>query len=138
MSGPQIYVEDGAYALLAASTALTTALGGTFIYIRDVPPGKAPPYVVLETIRSGDLNLTPHRMREALLSVQAITTAGAAAAGTLDGYCDTALHGGTPSISGWTPLHCWRERDITYRELAPDGREYFHAGGQYYLRTTKS
>jgi len=131
-------VEDGGYALLTASSALTTALGGTFIYIRDVPPGQAPPYVVLETIRGGDLNLTPHRMREALLAVQAITTAGAAQAGTLAGYCDAALHGGTPSITGWTALHCWQQRDISYRELSPDGREYFHAGGEYWIRITQA
>jgi len=131
-------IEDGAYNLLAASTALVAALGGTAIYIRDVPAGIVPPYIVLDTIRAQDLNLCPHRMGESLLSAQAITTDGAAAANTLDGLCDTALHNSDPSITGWTSLHCWRQRHLAYREIAADGREYFHAEGEYYLRVTQS
>lgn len=138
MANPLQPIEDGVYSLLTASTALTSALGGTTIYIRDVPVNTAPPYVVIDTIRGQDLNLCPHRLREALLSVQAISTSGAAQAGTLDGLCDAVLHGGTPAVTGYTSLHCWRQRDITYRELAPDGREYFHAGGEYWIRITKT
>lgn len=138
MGSPAIAAEDGVYTLLTASSALTTALGGTAIYIRDVPPNTAPPYVVIETVRGVDMNICPHRMRETVLSVQAITTTGAAQAGTLDGLCDAALHGGTPTLSGWTSLRLWRQRDIGYRELPGDGREYFHVGGEYYLQYTQS
>lgn len=138
MGSPVIAAEDGVYALLTASTALTNALGGTLIYIRDVPPNTEPPYVVVETVSGSDLNLCPHRMRETLFSVQAIAATGAAQAGTLDGLCDAALHGGTPTLSGWTSLRLWRQRDIGYRELSTDGREYFHVGGQYYLQYTQS
>jgi hypothetical protein len=138
MSSPLQPIEDGLYNLLAASTALTTALGGTAIYIRDVPAGIAPPYVVIDTVRATDLNICPHRMRGALFSVQGISTAGAAQAGTLDGLCDAVLHDGTPSVTGWTSLRCFRQRDIAYRELPGDGREYFHAGGEYDVIVTKS
>ena len=138
MTSPITPVEDGLYNLLTASTALIAALGGTAIYIRDVPVGTAAPYTILEVIRSADLNICPHRLREALIAVQSISTTGAAQAATLDGHCDTALHNSTPTVTGWTSLHCWRQQDMAYRESAPDGREYFHAGGQYYLRYTQA
>ena len=138
MASPITPVEDGFYTLLAASSALTTALGGTSIYIRDVPTTAAPPFVIIETIRSGDMNICPHRLRDTLLAVQAVSVIGAAQAGSLDGLCDAVLHSGTPTITGWTVLHCRRQQDISYRELSQDGREYFRAGGEYSVRITKT
>lgn len=129
--------EDGFYDYLAAYSALTTALGGTYIYNQLAPEGQAFPYVIFHLVGGGDENLTPHRKRNIVLMAKAVSDTHLEAS-TIDGHLDARLHEGTPTVTGWSLIRpVWREDEISYIELVND-RPVYHLGAYYRMRISKN
>ena len=115
---------------LAAGTALTGALGGTFVYYQQAPEGAALPYVVWNYQGGGPLNLTPSDMREMLVTVQ-VFAATPAQAGTIDGHVSALLHHGTIAVTGYVTCAVWRESDLASVFNPPSGAPVYSAGAVY-------
>lgn len=130
---PVTALETGLYSILSGNSALTTELGGTLIYNKQAPQGPGTKFVVFNWAGGGDENLTPHRTRNVVYTVQAVATTQAQAA-TLDRLIDAALHEKTLTVSGWTNFWTAREDDISYVEQDAGGNPIFHVGAQYRIR----
>lgn len=126
-------LETGLEAILSGNSALTTELGGTLIYNKQAPQDPGTKYVVFNWAGGGDENLTPHRTRNVVYTVQAVATTQAQAA-TLDRLIDAALHEKTLTVSGWTNFWTAREDDISFVEQDAGGNPIFHVGAQYRIR----
>jgi hypothetical protein len=118
------------YAQLAAGTALTAALGGTYIYEALAPQGKTVPYVIYNRAGGGDDNSSPRRTRSEQWLVQAVGT-DLAAARRLDELIDARLHEGSFTITGWDCYQAARRTDVAYAEPGEGGVIYWHRGGVY-------
>ena len=123
-------VDDGLYDLLAAGTALTTALGGTAIYWQIANQRTAFPYVIFFESSGIDENSSPVRARRMMYTVKAVSD-DPDEAGDLDGHIDTLLRDATLTVSGYRNYRTWRENDIGYVELTNAGEAIFHRGAQY-------
>lgn len=130
MSDVTTALETAIYNKLAGQASLITALGGTAIYNQQAPQSPGSKYVVFQWQGGGDLNESPTRMRELLYTVQGIATTRAAA-GTIDGAIDDALHKQTLTVTGWSNILCQRQTDISYIEQDAAGGSYYHRGGIY-------
>lgn len=122
-------ITTSLYSRLSAGTALTNALGGTYIYHMQAPDGAALPYVVYSQVSGGDLNETPNREKSQLYFIRAYA-ASMGAAGTLDALVD-ALMRTNLSVSGWSTYWTAREDDFTLVENPTDQSKIFMAGAYY-------
>jgi hypothetical protein len=136
MTGPIQAIETGLYSLLAAGTALTTELGGTFIYNKIAPPGTNLPVVIFQWQGGGDENMTPGRQRNPVYTVKGVATTQAEAV-ALDGHIDTLLHHATLTVAGYTNIWTAREEDVDYIETDTGGNAVYHIGGVYRIRLTQ-
>lgn len=126
-------INAAIYSALGASTALVTALGGTYIYERQAPDDKDLPYVVYSFQGGGPENISPGNLQSDLVYVRAYAgTPGQD--GTIDGYCQTALHRQTLTVTGFTNIWTAREEDIVLVENPPGGKRIYTAGGIYRIR----
>lgn len=123
-------LNAGLYGKLAAGTALTASLGGTFLYYQQAPDGAPLPFVVWNYQGGGPLNLTPSDLREMLVTVQAYA-ATPAQAGTIDGHVSALLHHGTITVTGYDVLAIWRESDLASVYNPPNGATEYSAGAVY-------
>jgi len=126
-------LETGLYTILSTNSALTTELGGTLIYNKQAPQDPGTKYVVFNWSGGGDENLTPHRTRNVVYTVQAVASTQADAA-TVDRLIDAALHEQTLTVSGWTNFWTAREDDINYVEQDAGGVPIYHVGAIYRIR----
>ena len=125
------------FSTLAAGTALTTALGGTAIYLALAPQGTSPPYVIFNYSAGGDDNSSPRRARTQTWTVKAVSTTGMKNAAEIDNAVDALLHEQQLTVTGWDNYWMARTSDIAYAEQA-GGALYWHVGGQYRIRLAES
>jgi hypothetical protein len=130
-------LETALYGALAGGTALTALLaGGTAapsVYNQQAPDGAAFDYVVFTLMAGGDENETPHRTKNLVYQVRAVSQASPAQAGLIDAQIDAVLHLKPLTVSGWANIWCAREGDFALTETI-DNVNYYHAGGQYRIR----
>lgn len=124
---------DGIYDAL--NVAGVTALVGTRIYRDAAPPNPTYPLVVLQHIAGGEDNQTPVRAASPLFQVRAVSDLSAAEAGSVAAAVDTALHGVTVTVSGYTNYWTARESLVVFSEYdPPSGKRFWHSGAQYRVR----
>jgi len=128
---PVTALETALYTKLANTSALTTELGGTYVYNTNAPQNPPAKYVVFQYQGGGDVNDTKQRSRNVLYAVYGVAQ-GRAAAAAVDGQIDTALHLGSLTVSGWANnLWLARERDVNFTEQDSTGRPRHRIGGFY-------
>jgi len=124
------------------NTTLYNALKGTAtdagnrVYYLTAPDKAVMPYIIWDYVNEGDDNDNPHRGKNCIVSVRAYA-ATAAAAGAIDGQIDTALHGKTLSVTGWTNFQTQRENGYSLVETDAAGRKTYMSGAEYRIRSAK-
>jgi len=126
-------IETGLYSKLTGTAALTTALGGSYIYNRVAPQGQALPYVVFNHAGGGHENINPSDMQNHVYLVKVVAS-GSKAAGTINDLVIAALHNSTLTVTGYTNFWTALEEEVQLTETAPDGTHIFHTGGYYRIR----
>jgi hypothetical protein len=121
------------YNRLAGGTALTTALGGTAIYMDQAPDGAAPPFVVFSHQAGAAENINSGDMRDDYWFVRAYA-ASRKSANLLDGHVNDLLHRNNLSVSGWTNFWCVRSEQFALSENLPNGEKRYMAGAFYRVR----
>jgi len=124
------------YSKLSGGTALTTALGGTFIYSEQAPDGADLPYVIFNHASGGPENIIPVDLRTDAWFVRAYDD-DRATANRLDGHISDLLHKGSLSVSGWTCFWLVREESLSLVENLPSGEKTYMAGGMYRVRLSE-
>lgn len=130
-------LKVGIYSQLSSGTALTSYLGGTFIYDTIAPPNApGPPYVVYQLLGGGDENDTPIDTTNTVWLVKCIARSQKFAGSAADLIRDI-MHGTALTVSGWKNFWTSHETVVFYHEEAEGGYVLFHAGGQYRIRACK-
>lgn len=124
------------YGKLAGSSALTTALGGTAIYVDQAPDGAVLPYVVYSHAAGGPENITPRDMRTHLWFIR-VYADQRGSANIYDGLISNLLHKGSLSVSGWTTFWLAREEDFSLIDNLPNGNKVYMAGATYRVRLSE-
>jgi len=117
---------------LKGNSALTTKLGGSYVWNAVAPPGTAFPYVVFANTGGGPLNITPSDMRDLTYLVKGVSDSQKTAA-EIDELIEDALHGQTLTVTGYTNLRMWRDNQVQLVEEAGDGTLIFHRGAYYQI-----
>ena len=123
-------LETGLFGKLSTDSALVTALGGTLIYNKLAPQGTTGSYVVFQWQGGGPENDTPRESTSVLYTVRCIADTQAAAA-TLAGLVDNALHKQTLTISGHNNYWTAKEQELNLLELTGGADPKYHVGGIY-------
>ncbi len=126
-------LETGLATLLEGNSALTTELGGAYIYNQLAPQDQARPYLVYSKAGGGDRNWSPRRYKNYLYLVKAVAD-GRKKAGTVMEKVDAVLHGGTITVAGYTNYRTERETDVAYTEVPRDGNPIYHNGAYFRIR----
>lgn len=134
---PVTALETALYSTLSTTSALTTELGGTFIYNKQAPQPAPNKYVIFQQQGGGDVNDTPIRHRNLVYTIFGIGLTQEAAA-AIDTQIDTALHNGSLSITGWSNLWLAREGDVNLSEVDSGGVTRYRVGGLYRVLMDKS
>jgi len=117
-----------------------TNAGNNVFYLQapDGPGGQAfpLPFIIFDYVAEGDDNDNPHRVKNCVAFVRAYASTPAAA-GAIDVQIDTALHGKTLSVTGWTNFQTQRESGFSLVETDAAGRKIFMSGGEYRIRSAK-
>lgn len=130
--------EAALYTRLTGEASVTALLAGTAsIYNQQAPPGDDYPLIVFQYQGGGDENKSPHRARNVLYTIKAISEEGLTDAGAIDAAIDTVLHLDELTVSGWSNFWLAREDDLRLVETTPEGKRYYHAGGIYRARIAK-
>lgn len=126
------WLNSAIYSKLNAATTVTSLLSGTTaIYAQQAPETAVYPYLVYSVQGGGDMNETPHRVKNLVVFVRAYGTANSQV-GSIDAAIDTALHLVPFSgVSGWANLWMAREQDLEMVENPPTGEQVFMNGGLY-------
>ena len=132
MAGPIGALETALFNKLNVTAVKTTA-GATGVYNKLAPQGAALPYVVFQWQGGGDESDHPDRSRNLVYTVKALATT-MLAADTIDAACDTLLHGGSLTVTGYNLFWMRREGDVSYSEVDPVGQPIYHVGGMYRIR----
>lgn len=123
-------IGSALFSKLSAGTALTTLLGGTFIYNTNAENEKALPYVVYSLQAGGPDNITPSDSRDLLYYVRAYSNDNSQA-GSIDAAVSALLHNQVLTVSGYTNYGLMRETDIQTDELSAAGVRTYCAGAFY-------
>ena len=122
------------YSTLQGTSAITALLAGTTsIYHMQAPEGTTLPYIVFSTQAGGDLNESPHRVKDKTWFIRAYSDASAKEAGAIDDQIDAVLHLTPLTISGWANLWLTRVADLETVENDPPGTAIHMQGGFYRL-----
>ena len=122
-------LDEAIYKKLDVTALLNAATGGVFNTM--APPGAKPPYVIYQMLSKVDEHSFNGRFGNALYMVKAVSrSAWPKEAATVDTQIDTALEDASLTITGYTPLVCRREQDISYIEER-SGEVFHHVGGVY-------
>lgn len=129
-------LETALYDLLSGTSAITDLLASaTGIYNQKAPRGAAYPLIIFnEQGGPGDENKSPHRSRNLLYTIKAITQTNLSDAGDIDEQIDAVLHLQILIVSGWSNFWLAREGPIRLVETTPEGQEFYHSGGIYRIR----
>ena len=121
------------YNTLKAGTALTTELGGTFVYADQAPDNASLPYIVFNHQGGGPENISPGNLQNDLWQIRGFASTRAQA-NRIDGDVTDLVHRVNISISGYTTVWCVKETNISLVENPPDGAKIYSAGGFYRVR----
>lgn len=130
-------LSAGIFSKLSGGTALTTLLGGTFIYRQQAPDNTAPPYIVFSYPSLRDDNITPHVTTNNVVLVFAYATTPAAA-DALDSAVRGLLHGGSITVTGSANFLTRREDAFTFVDTDASGRRVYQTGAHYRVRLQDS
>jgi len=131
-------LETALYDKLTGGTALMARLAGTAsVYNQIAPRGASPAYVVYGIQGGGDENITPARFKNLVYSIKAVSDVNMKEAGEIDDEIDALMHDAALTVTGWGVMWCMREADYRYTETTPEGRNIWHAGGNYRIRLYK-
>lgn len=120
-------IETAIYSALTNYSALTTALGGSYVYDTIAPQSQEPPYVIFMHDSGGYENLTPSSGLLHRYYVKAVSTDHAQAE-TLRGHIAAALHKAALTVSGYTNVETLAEDERNYIEQRTDGSIVHHRG----------
>ena len=123
-------IETGLYSALSGDSALTTKLGGSFIYNQIAPQTQAFPYVVFQHTGGGHMNINPSDLQGHLYLVKAVDD-DVKVAGQVDDLVKAVLHQGTLTVSGYTNVQTLRETQVRIAEVLSSGKVVYHAGAYY-------
>ena len=126
-------LKVGLYNALNGAAALTTALGGSYIYDKIAPQAQARPYVIFSFAGGGHENINPSELINVVFLVKAVSD-NSSEAGTIDGLIKTALHLQTLTVAGFTNIIMLRENEVDYAETVREGVNVFHGGALYRIR----
>jgi len=131
-------VETAIYNRLSTYTALTTALGGKYIYNHRADKGQARPYVIYFHAGGGPENTHPGGLESDSYLVKGVADSLSAAA-ELDEHIKAALHHQEASltVTGYTTLWVARENEVQVVEEPKNGDPIFHYGAYYRIRIDK-
>lgn len=132
-------LDAGIYSRLntAAITNLLAA-GSLSLFHLQAAENAAYDYCVWNIQGGGDINESPHRVKNLVVFIRAYSASGAAQAGSIDAQIDTALHLLPLTVSGWSDLWLARETDLELVQNDPSGRQVWMAGGMYRLLLEKT
>lgn len=137
-SGPNGVIAAALFAKLNVTAVKTTAGATGGVWLNLAPQGTTMPYVIIQWQGGGDDNDHPTRSRNTVWTIKALA-ATAAIADTIDAACDTLLHNGSLSVTGYNTFWLRREGDVAYQEVDAAGNpSVFHSGGMYRVRNEKS
>lgn len=139
MSSVESLVEAGLRSALTAGTALVGQVGGTAnprIYNIVAPPNTTLPYIVFGWAGGGDINDTPTRAVNLVYRVGVFGTA-LAQCGTIDGYVEDLLNGGSLTVTGWSNYRSQREESFRLAEVV-GGLAIYHVGAFYRIQAEET
>ena len=120
------------YSKLSGGAALTTLLGGAYIYHLQAPTDAALPYVVFSLQAGGPENITPSDMHNDVYFIRAYA-ASALVAGNIDAAISTLMQT-VLTVTGYTNYALTREQDFALVENPPNKQPVFMAGAFYRIR----
>ena len=130
----QNVLNTGLYNKMSAGTALTTSLGGTFLYYNQAPDNQATPFVVWSyTGGIGYENMTPSESVNELVYVR-VYADNPALAGTIDGQISALLHKQNLTVAGYTNFWMARERTVALSEIDEANKTTWNSGAFYRVR----
>ena len=129
-------LDTAFYDKLAAGTALTARLGGTFVYNTLAPRNKALNYVIFAQQDGREDDETPRRTLTFPYLAKGVATT-LEEAGVLADMIDAILHDATLNVSGWTNYWLHRETMVRYIETTDAGEYIGHAGAVYTVRLSE-
>lgn len=136
MSSPDNALQAGIYTRLTGYSALTTALGGSYVYDY-VPQGRAAPFVVIgdDTLTDWDTKNTEGWECTVTIHVWDFLKAGRKSVKTLLGHIHDALHQQEANITvtGFNLVQIRREFQQTFQETGVEGENdhYYHGVARY-------
>lgn len=125
-------IETGLYAALNVS-AITTKLGGSYIYDPVAPPGQSRPYIIFTHTGGGHENINPSDLENHVYLVKGVAS-GKKVAGEIHDLILAALHNQTVIVSGYTNFWTAAEEEVRMVEVLDDGTTVFHCGAYYRVR----
>ena len=131
-------IETGLDAKLSGDSDIVAKLGSANIWTPFIRQGASYPAIQFYYAGGGEENLTPHRMVNTVYAVKGISQTSMKHAGEIAELINTALHGQTLTITGWSNFWLAREGLIRYHEIGPGGEDYYHAGAYYRCRLDKN
>lgn len=136
MGSPDNALQTAIYTRLTGYAALTTALGGSYVYDH-VPQGQDAPYVVIGEDTLSDWDTKDTDGWECTVTIHAwdFAKAGRKSVKTLLGHIHDALHQQEANITvtGFNLIQIRREFQQTIRETGIEGESdhYYHAIARY-------
>ena len=127
-------IETGLYAALNVS-AITTKLGGSYIYDPVAPQGQARPYIIFMHTGGGHENLNPSDLQNHVYLVKGVADTKKLA-GEVHDLILAALHKQTLTVAAGAYINFWTaaEEEIRMTEVLDDGKTVFHTGAYYRIR----
>jgi len=125
-------IETGLYTALNVS-AITTKLGGSYIYDPVAPPGQSRPYIIFTHTGGGHENLNPSDLQNHVYLVKGVADSKKVA-GEIHDLILAALHKQTVSVSSYTNFWTAAEEEVRMVEVLDDGKTVFHCGAYYRIR----
>ena len=125
-------IETGLYTALNVA-AVTTELGGAYIYKQVAPQGRARPYIIFQHTGGGHWNMTPSDLQGHVYLVKGVSE-NQKQAGDIDDDIRGVLHNATLTIAGYTNFDTQREEQVRYVETLDSGKLVYHAGAYYRIR----
>ena len=125
-------IETGLYTALNVS-AITTKLGGSYIYDPVAPPGQSRPYIIFTHAGGGHENVNPSDLQNHIYLVKGVANTKKFA-GEVQILILAALHKQTLTVSGYTNFWMAAEEEVRMVEVLDDGKTVFHCGSYYRVR----
>lgn len=129
-------LSDAIYDKLYANASILAAVG-TRIYRGIAPQNATYPLIVFMQVAGGTISETPVDAADPLYLVSAVSDSSPAAAETLAGHIQTALHRAELTVSGWTNIWTAVETHLEAVELPGDGAPMWQAGRFIRFRLSK-